>query len=421
MKINPENVKPAEAAVLGAAIVDAEAVKEMLLHLTEQDFILPEHKAIYHGMKLLEKQGLEINVVTLDDVLQSDGAYQAVGGFSYIARICTGLCVNLESIIAIVAANAREKRLNDGMRLITLSEEEALPQIERLAEQERAAIRPIGNRYKLGEQIEAFIERLMTPNESDRIKTGLPTLDRHTGGLPKKSISIVGARPGVGKTDIMVNWSCRAIWDKNRVAVFTLEMPTEQLLERYAATLARVNYSLINQNRVKDPDGLIRIGEKLTDLMAGERLNIIDDVYSITGIVAEIARLKPDIVFIDYMGIVEPEQRYRDSRTREIAETTRAIKKAAKKYNCHICVLAQLTRDAQDREPNKADLAESGAQEQQFDYVMLLHRPSFHNREKDVGGHRATLIMDKNKYGEPARLKLNFDGAHQEFTESAKE
>jgi replicative DNA helicase len=335
--------------------------------------------------------------------------------------------VFLENYMALVAANGREKRLADGMRIIYASQEEAMPQLEALIDRERQSMKPTGNDNRLGEQISAFIDSLANPDETQRIKTGIPTLDGHTGGLPKKTISIVGARPGVGKTDIMLNWSNRALDDLHTVLIFSLEMPVEQLLERYAAAMARVNYSLINQRRVKAQAG--EIGAKLVDLMKGDRLRIVDDVNCITGIISEIARVKPDIAFIDYMGIVEPERNYRDARHREIAEITRAIKKAAKKYGCHICVLAQLTRDAQDREPTKSDLREAGAQEEQFDIVMLLHRPPFYkpdakyptDHSKGIGDDIAVLIMDKNKYGAVARLKLKFDGAHQQFTEAAKE
>ena len=423
MKIKVEDARPAERSVLAVALTYPDAAREVLLQLAEQDFILPEHKAVYHGMKALEETGGQVDIAALDNVLKGDGAYANAGGFDFLVDLTSDSlsATLLESSIAIVQKNGREKRVFDGLRLIAVSDEEAIPQMEALIERERAAMKSARKGNILAEQIEAFILRLEKPDPMARIRTGLPTLDKHTGGLPMRSSSLVGARPGVGKTDIMCNWTCRALWDRHKVQDFSLEMPTEQILERYAAELARVNYSLINQNRVRSQDDRALIGEKLVDtLLSGDRLEVIDDVNSIDGIIREIARFRPDIAFIDYMQIIEPAQRYRDSRRREIDEIGRAIKKAAKRYDCHICVLSQVNRDSAEREPKKEDLSESDTQGQQFDIVMLLDRPAFYVKSRDVGADKARLIMDKNKYGSTARLDLYYEGAYQTFTEAAK-
>jgi replicative DNA helicase len=418
MQINGEDAKAAEMSVLAAALLEPWAVGELLGHLTRRDFILPENQAVYEAIKGLEAAGKPVDAMMLADALRDDRATLAAGGMDYLIALASFLpsAVNLQHYMAIVAANSRERRIADSLRRITLSHDEALPQLKALVEEEQAALKPVGAGVGLGEQIEALIGRLADPAPGQRIHSGIPKLDSITGGLPKKCISVVGARPGVGKTCLMLNWSMRAITDRHRATVFSLEMPAEHLLERFASFMAKVSYSDINQNKAERAD-ILRIGERLVDLMSGDRLTLIDDVSSVEGIVSEIARTSPDIVFIDYMQIVEPERRYRDSRTREIAETARTLKKAAKKFDCHICVLSQLNRDASEREPTKTDFAESDSQAQQFDYCMLLHRPPFYIPNRDVGGNRATLILDKNKYGAPTRLKLDFDGAHQRFVE----
>ncbi len=246
-------------------------------------------------------------------------------------------------------------------------------------------------------------------NPIELIPTGFPKLDKMlNGGIMRGTTGTIGARPSVGKTTFAINM---AVHNPDiKVLFFSLEMSSRMIYDKIVADVADIDYAItgkhgVNFNTVKSV------------LRQFENMTIIDNVSEIERIVEIIRQLKPDLVFIDYVQIIQSKREFESTRQR-VDYISQLVKRTAKQMNISILNLSQLTRGAKE-EPTMSALKESGGLEQDSDYIILLKRPFVNDKSnKDFLPSDTTLKLDKNKFGDTGEISYFFDGAKQRFTET---
>jgi replicative DNA helicase len=263
-----------------------------------------------------------------------------------------------------------------------------------------------------------------TRKEMQGIPTGLSTLDRIIGGLHRSDLIIIGARPGMGKTSLILNMARYiSINAKRKVAFFSLEMSRDQLAQRMLSFDAAVDISRLRQGGLS-ADEWERISTATSTLYQSELF--VDETAAVTvqQIKSKVRRLKPDIVFIDYLQLITPSNDS-DNRVQQVSKMTWALKIMAKELNIPVVVCSQLSRAGQARgtshTPQLSDLRESGSIEQDADIVLLLHRPGYYENTSDAPpeegepSNEALCIVAKNRHGPTEKAKMVWDGRFAKF------
>jgi replicative DNA helicase len=416
LKITEEQVMTAEKSVLSAAMSDQLAAKYVAERLAEADFLVPSNREIFRAVRALYDAKKPVDAMLVYDEVAGNTAVERVdgGALSYITDIAMFIASPslVEHYIELVKGNAAEERQRVALARIMESKDDAiLPLLERLVADERAMYTP-GAENSTDAAISAYLDELADPVNNDLFTTGIPSFDTDLGGLPRGSLSIIAARPRVGKTALALNITAHNRRTGYNVAFFSLEMTAKQLFDRLAAANTDALYHNIFHRRLK-PEQQAEISTQLVELSRG-KLNIYDNIRSISGIVAETVRIAPDIIFIDYVQRIRPDKN-RDSRHLEIDGIVDRLKELAITQNCHVCLLSQISRAGAEK-PTLETLKESGSLEEGGDIIMLLHRDS--NDKGRTLEKSGGLIIAKHKYGECGYVPLWFDGAHQRFTET---
>ena len=243
----------------------------------------------------------------------------------------------------------------------------------------------------------------------ETISTGFKFMDELlNGGFIKGTVATIGARPSTGKTTFAIN-----IASHNRqikTLFFSLEMSAGMIYDRIMADYLNEDYTKTGKH-----DG-VEITDVIDMLDKYENLKIIDDLSDVEDITNMIYQIKPEFVIIDFVQIVTSMQIFVDNRQR-VDYISQQLKRAAKKTNCSILILSQLTRNAKEK-PTMSALKESGGLEQDSDYIILLHRDYVNDKSnEDIDAKDTEVILDKNKFGRTKELKFEFDGKFQRFSE----
>lgn len=249
----------------------------------------------------------------------------------------------------------------------------------------------------------------------DVVLTRYPRLDGLTGGLQRGTLSIIGARPSVGKTTFALNIAANVALNGKNVAFFTLEMTAKMILDKLASSNCNIPYTCFN-GKLREVDKKI-VSDFLNTSCLKDRLAIIDDLNTIESICSYILNSKPDVVVIDYVQITRTLRKF-DSIRLQIDYISSELKRIAKTTKCCIILLSQLKRSDKIVPPTMADLKESGSLEQDGDYVFLLYRPYAQCKSGGYDPENTTLQVEKNKFGESRIIKLKFNGTYQTFIEA---
>jgi replicative DNA helicase len=305
---------------------------------------------------------------------------------------------------------ARYNRIVARVMDFMLADHEAVVMdLEKLVEDCKADVPKV-----LDQDTAQFVSGLTTPLTNNRIETGFKKLDYTLGWLPKRHVSLIAARPAVGKTTFALNIGTKQKRAGKNVMVFSLEMGIEQINERVAAMMSAVPYGVIHDHRL-DESQLHNVTQAMAlfDNYKG-RFLVLDDVYAVDNIINMIAAERPDIVFVDFVQFIGCNEG-RNTNER-IGYIMKAFKRAAKAYDCHICILSQLNRQADtDGEPSMRHLRDSGELEQYADIIIFLHRPGI--LSETVPLSETYIIVAKNKFGKTGRIKATFIGEQQRFRE----
>ena len=420
----PPNSIEAEVSVLGAMLQDSVAVQRATEQLKAEDFYQPEHREIFQVMADLNRHQAPIDLTTVQAELSRKGTLEGVGGIRYLMKIMSDVptTANVRSYIDIVLEKSVLRRLIgacNGILKDSYSQQKEVSVI--LAEAEKAIYDIVMNRQE-GEALkpisEVIVNTLDQIQELDRLKgeiAGVPTgfidLDRLLTGLHAGELIVVGARPAMGKTSFAMNVAEHAALNKGKVtAVFTLEMPREQIAMRMLCSDARVDMQRVRRGTLRDEDWN-QLAKTLGPLSAAPMY--IDDTSAITPsqLRSRCRQLKMDkgldLVVVDYLGLMRADGRT-ENRQLEVSEISRQLKAIALELKIPIVACAQLSRankDRIDKRPMLSDLRDSGSIEQDADVVMFLHREEYYNKEtedKNIG----EVIISKQRSGPLGTVKL---------------
>jgi len=436
----------AETAVLGGMLIDREAVTRAVEVLNESMFYREANRRLFRAMSRLFEHGDVVDVITVSEELKKTGELEAAGGFDYLAALVDAVptAANLEYHARIVRDKALLRRLvESASHIIRDVYEQGERQVEELLDQAEARIFQVAESHKREGFIwikeilwSAFehIEKLQSSSTGvTGVPTGFPDLDRMTTGFQKGDLCIVAARPSMGKTSWVLNVAANAaITHEIPVAIFSLEMSSEQLVQRFLCAEGRIDAQKLRKGRLGQEEH-----QRLA--AAAGHLNTapiwIDDSPSINvlEIRAKARRLQSELrsdgkdlglVVIDYMQLMSGTVRA-ESRVQEVSQISRGLKALARELEVPVVALSQLSRGPEqrtDKRPMLSDLRESGSIEQDADLVMFLYRPEYYaaaEKREELEG-KAELIVSKQRNGPTGVVPLYFQKAYTRFDSVAR-
>ena len=428
----------AEASVLGGMLIDGEAVTRVVEFVDDSMFHREAHRRLFRAMIRLFERGSVLDVITVSEELKKAGELENAGGLEYLASLLDAVptAANIEYHGRIVHDKALLRRLIDAAQSIVrdVYEPGELAVDEVLDHAEQRIFRVSDSRDRQGfvwiKEVLwptfEHIERLQdTPGGVSGLATGFADLDRMTTGLQPGDLAIVAGRPSMGKTSWVLNVAqTAAIENGVSVAIFSLEMSKEQLVQRFLCADGGVDAQRLRRGRL-EPDEYQRLAR------AAGRLNTapiwIDDsaTSNVLEMKAKSRRLKAEadlgLVVVDYIQLMSGSRRT-DSRVQEVSEISRGLKALARELEVPVIALSQLSRAPEqrtDRRPQLSDLRDSGAIEQDADLVMFLYRPEYYSGPTDKDGNsiegKAELIMAKQRNGPTGTVELYFHKTYTRF------
>ena len=432
-KVPPNDIE-AEQAVLGSMLTDKDAVVSAIEILKPEDFYREDNKAIYGAILNLYNRVEPVDIITLKAELVSIGKFDVVGGLEYLATLpeMAPTSANIDKYIKIVEEKSILRNLIQTANQIIALGYDPTQEVEGIMDEaEKKIFNVIQKREQKGYTpikevlVDTFEQLEKLYNQKQHI-TGVPTgfsdLDYKTAGLHESDLILIAARPAMGKTAFALNLATNAaLRAKVPVAIFSLEMSKEQLVNRVLCSEAMVDSNKVRTGKVDDEDW-VKLAGALGPL--SESSIYIDDTpgISVMEIRAKCRKLKLEknigLVVIDYLQLVTGSNAKRGgSREQEISEISRSLKILAKEINVPVIALSQLSRAAEqrpDHRPMLSDLRESGAIEQDADIVMFLYRDDYYNQDsekKDI----AEVILAKHRGGSTGTVELLWLGSYTKF------
>lgn len=431
----------AEQAVLGAVLLSQDASLVILNELKGRDFYAHEHQIIFDAMlRLFSKTNNPIiDHITLTSELSAHNELETVGGMSYLARLTNVIpsATNFNYYMEIVKRDSVLRQLIEaGGKIVEESYgaddmEAALTDAEAMIysiseKNEHSALEHIGP--SLTEVLSNFEEAFQNPDAKRGLETGLAGLDMITNGLQKGNLLILAARPGVGKTAMALNIATHtALYQKNPVAIFSLEMPAVELAQRIASSVAGISGQKVGRGEL-DENEQRKFRQALAALADAPIYIDTNSRNTPNEILHKCRRMKQDknkglsLVVIDYIGLMKMEGRgWENNRQQEISEISRSLKIMAKELNVPVLALSQLNRAVdgrKDHRPVLSDLRESGSIEQDADIVMFIYKSEQYRdlSESEIEQGIAELIIAKNRNGAQGTIKLRWDGETTTFS-----
>lgn len=423
----------AEAATLGSMILDRECIGQVVEQIDADAFSIPEHQYIFEAIIGLYEANSKIDLVLLRDELTHRDRLKAAGGVDYLVRVAESVptAANVEYYVRIVKEKAMLRQLaRVSYDILRQACDETGDVGEKLdiAEQQIFAVtekKISGSAVLIKHLLTETFENIESRKGSHI--TGLPTsfveLDQLLCGLHPGEMIVVAGRPSMGKTSFALNVAEHIGADENLpVAIFSLEMSRQQLVERILCSRAKVDSQQVRKGMVSTEQHaeLSRVGGELY-----EKPIFIDDTPGLTPLMlrAKCRRLKSQhnvqCVFVDYLQLMAMGGQV-ESRQQEISTISRYLKAMARELEIPVMVLSQLNRSSEGREdhrPRMSDLRESGCIEQDADVVLLLHREDYYNkgREEFNETNTAEIIVAKQRNGPTDTVRLYFDGRFTRF------
>jgi replicative DNA helicase len=430
----PQNLE-AERSILGAILLDNNALNATIELLKPEDFFHDHHRRIYQQMITLGETQQAIDLVTLTDQLQRAGELESSGGPAYVAQLMDGVphVTNVEHYARIVKEKAMLRGLIHATHAIQQQALEAEEDADAILDRAESSIFQLAEErtrtglVTLHDVVTESSERISHIYEGGHRITGLSTgydlLDNLTSGFQGSELLILAARPSMGKTAFALNIAENVAVRANKtVAIFSLEMSKESLLLRLLSADAKIDSHKFRTGHLNQEDKA-KIPRSLSHLSQAPLW--IDDAGSATVVEmgAKLRRLKRDkglsLVIVDYLQLVSGRGKF-GNRNEEVSSITRGLKGLAKELKVPVLVLSQLTRapEREDREPRLADLRESGAIEQDADVVMFIHRPNFYKKSDEVSMEErgeTDLIIAKQRNGPTDNIRFVFQGSFTRF------
>ena len=424
----------AEQSVLGAVLVEPGCLAELVEHLRPESFYRPQHRAIFTEMVRIFTAGEPVDFITVLEAAKEAEIFpseqEAKVYLSHLMEIVPSVR-NLDAYVGIIQdkqvlrslleisgeimTEARESGA-DGKVLLDSAEQ----RIYDLRQgRSVAGLVPISSTI-----LDAYdqINKLAGPDREKYlgIKTGYSAVDRKIGGLNKSDLILIAARPGMGKTSFALNIAVNVALKKRKVAVFSLEMSSEQITSRILSCEALVESNRLRSGNLESEDW-VKLAQT-AQILSGTQI-FIDDTAGITisEMKAKLRRLRDvDLVIVDYLQLMSSTGNT-DNRVQVVSEMTRNLKLMARELNVPVVVLSQLSRATESRtghRPMLSDLRESGSIEQDADIVMFLYRESYYQLQEGAPAPEqdtVECIISKNRHGETGSAVMLWDGRHTKF------
>ncbi len=433
-RLPPQSIE-AEQSVIGGLLLDNSRWDQIADVLTAEDFYRKEHRLIFSAIAGLAHDNSPADVVTVSEFLEKQHHLEDVGGLAYLSSLAnnTPSAANIVAYANIVRERSVMRQLaNAASRIadnVYAPEGRRAGDLLDKAEQiileisERGASRR-GGFQPLKSLLVKAVDRIDTMFHSDSTLTGIASgfkdLDEMTSGLQASDLIILAGRPSMGKTSLALNIAENAaVGERRHVALFSMEMPGEQLAMRLLASLGRINGHKVRTGRLDDEDWP-RLMSAMT--MLSEAPIYIDDTpgLSPTELRSRTRRLKRehglDLVIVDYLQLMQA-QESGENRATEISAITRSLKNLAKELSVPVIAMSQLNRSLEqrpDKRPVMSDLRESGAIEQDADVILFIYRDEVYNEDSPDKG-TAEIIIGKQRNGPTGRVRLTFLGEYTKF------
>ncbi len=422
VKVPPHNVE-AEESVLGSVLLSIDAANLVMDKLEPDDFYVPAHQAIFEAILGLYNQNQPIDAVTVSDALRRAEELDKVGGVTYLTRLLDAVptASNVEYYAGIVEEHSlRRRMMSAGARVSELAMRTDSELAHVLDEAEATVLRVAQKRIGSGLEplgplftptLEAIEEMEATGAELTGISTGFRDLDRKLAGLQRANLVIVAARPSMGKSALALNIASNIALACGPVAVFSLEMSRDEIVQRLLCSIGRVDSMKLRTGQLGP------LWQKVVG--AASRMYkaplYVDDAanVTVTEIRAKCRRLKRqhglELIVVDYLQLMQGNNR--ENRQQEIAEISRSLKNLARELDVPIIACSQLNRSLEartDKRPQLGDLRESGAIEQDADVVMFIYRQEYYEPADIEAKGLAEVIVAKHRSGSTGRVNMTF-------------
>jgi replicative DNA helicase len=433
LKLPPQNLE-AEQSVLGAVLIDNDALNKILEILTPDQFYKDSHRRIFSAILDLSERNESIDLITLTDHLKAKGELELVGGAAYLSALVNSVptAANVRQHSKIIAEKALLRSLINVATEIIAQGYEDSGRVEDLLDRAESTIFGISERKirqsftSIKDMIKdsfATIEKLAERKERvTGVATGFTDMDEKLAGLQPADLIIIAGRPSMGKTALALGIAQHAAIEKRATcAIFSLEMSKEQLVLRMLCSEARVDAHKVRTGYTGRADWprLTTAAGRLTDAPI-----FIDDTpaLSVLEMRAKARRLKADrgldLIIVDYLQLMRG-RGDSETREREISEISRSLKALAKELNVPVIALSQLSRAVESRggekRPVLADLRESGAIEQDADVVLFIYRQEVYEPDKEEVRGIADVNIAKQRNGPVGNLKMQFNSSYTRF------
>nr|WP_240503531.1 replicative DNA helicase [Natranaerobius trueperi] len=430
-RLPPQNVE-AEQSVLGAMLIDGEAISTVTEILKTNDFYKDSHEKIYEAILKLGEEGEPVDLVTLSEQLRNDGILEAIGGIDYLTDLANA--VPTSAHVHYYAKIVQEKSLlrqliSASTKIVSMSYEDP-DEVEKLLDESEKLIFEVSQKTSTQDFVPVKEVLMETFDKIEHLYhnqgnvTGIPTgfidLDQRLSGLQPSDLVILAARPSMGKTTLALNMAQHiAVKEDRPVAIFSLEMSKDQLVQRMLCAEAQIDAHRLRTGNLSSEDW-----PKMTKAIGplSEAPIFIDDTASITVMEmrAKARRLKAEhgleAIFIDYLQLMQGSKNP-ENRQQEISQISRALKSLAKELNVPVISLSQLSRaveQRQEKRPMLSDLLESGGIEANADVVLFIYRDDYYNPDSEKQ-NIAEVIVAKQRNGPIGTVDLWFENQHNKF------
>ena len=433
-RLPPQNIE-AEQSVLGSLLIDPDAIIKVASFLNPEDFYRESHQVIYRAIRTLHERHEPADFVTVVDALDREGQLDLIGGSSYLTSLISTVptSIHVEHYAHIVERTSIMRRLIAAAGKIAAIAYEEREEVDEVIDDAERILFEVSQRriskalVPINEIVKDYYDRVAFRvehrDEPMGVLTGFSRIDQLLGGLQPSDLIIIAARPGVGKTSLAIDIACNAAMkDRAVVAMFTLEMSAEQLVQRMVSSHTGIDSQRLRLGRIENIEW-----EQFTRVsgVLSETAIFIDDTPSPSPmeIRTKARRLAAeydlDLIIIDYLQLMQGGDRRAKNRVQEISYISRALKGLARELNVPVVALSQLSRaveNRQNKQPVLSDLRESGSIEQDADVVMFIYRDEMYD-ENTTRPNIADIIVAKHRNGPTGKISLFFNPSLTQFSD----
>lgn len=436
LKIPPHSIE-AEQSVLGSMLIAPDTWDKVAETVVADDFYNRSHQIIYKAIIALLEASQPVDLITVSEALEHKNELEDVGGFAYLGELAknTPSAANVVAYAEIIKERAITRELigvandiaetsfnpegRDSTEILDFAESKVFEIAEKRTTKNEG---PQDVKSVLGTTLDRLEALNKAGKEITGVTTGFNDLDKKTSGMQRSDLIIVAARPSMGKTTFAMNLCENAMMAQDKpVLVFSLEMPSEQIMMRMLASLSRVDQTRVRTAQLEDEDWA-RLSNTMK--LLSEKNNLyVDDSSGLTPMEVRTRARKIHrdhggmaLIMVDYLQLMRAPQ-FADNRTLEIAEISRSLKALAKELECPVIALSQLNRSLEqraDKRPINSDLRESGSIEQDADLIMFIYRDEVYNENSPDKGV-SEIIIGKQRNGPIGTVRLTFQGQFSRF------